>query len=549
MRISFTLPIVLALLAGCQQSNTGEIDYRVADIAGSGFLATSDQLKLAPGEDACDQEDEKACYGERPVYLFEMCEGAACERDFKSGAEEFQLRELSDRHILPDDATLIGKGDPYKVRLMTVFLSDDDTPESFFSEFGLSAASLGEMNKQLVKGKKNLEVTFLANAVDLNPDGTDKARSYDSLGDARVVYYSSDIYTNQFLNIDNVELLGPTKFNGVGLRLTLAMIEMDSEGKRQAELLEKIAGLGKFVLPAATGPIQILNSIGGSLLGDSDRNDTLFRYDNLYDAAGKASVLQGPVLKPGNYVFIRDEDRQQNIPWKELVIDINTKRLYRCQFNSADDRSIGASSCFLFTNQTYVVLQIDRADVTAIVDIAQQSFQDFEQALKDEGLGTGMAAAIDEMMTDLTKASSEGEAIDDLQSARAAQRRGVALMRKGERLKEAGKTDEAKAVAEAAARQKTSMKSDLVNFAEALQNCDWDGSDPNKLLTKTACATLSNEIQDWITASYARRGSNAPGTLASDLSAYAPTSISKNLATDATSAGNWANTLSKLVWP
>lgn len=170
----------------------------------------------------------------------------------------------------------------------------------------------------------------IAVVVNIFPAGEKIDFSSNAPDKGRVVFFSNDVVTEQFLNFDNMPIYGPSSKGKDGLVFGIWIIELDISGKLLGTLLKTIASHGSTPLPASSKGNQILNSIGSTLLDTTSKNDVNFRYYKLMepDAGG---VLPSPIFEAGFRVFIRANlPRSHDINWTKLVLDENTGRLYEC---------------------------------------------------------------------------------------------------------------------------------------------------------------------------------------------------------------------------
>ena len=248
---------------------------------------------------------------------------------------------------------------------------------------------------------------------------------------ARVIFFSTDVeganrvlhYTGQDLNFDNMPIYGPITYNGGPLALDLYLIEIDAESPQIKALLGTIANLGSVVYPPASPALGVLNTVGGALL-DGEQDDTDFRFsvvfdsypDALLDSSSAAAINDGsqPVsfapghawLEEGNYVIVRQENRQDKTPWSELVFDDNTGKIYK---KVSDSQS---SSGEEYRENTYLVVQILKDLPAKDIDQQQVLFSDFRSELKEgaEGEAQKITAAANALATNLTHTSNFDDA-------------------------------------------------------------------------------------------------------------------------------------------
>lgn len=388
-------------LSACSVSNVGEIDYRRADAGVTAFTGEKQDgaYNLEAPQCALDDIGAPDCaatpLGEEKVLFWPS---RLLNRDMKG-------RLGFDNPIKKDDNVA--------VRLRSVYIGRKLVPENFITELGLSSAARGEAAVYLETGKTNLEIAVVANAFQLaGGDRGDFNFDNNSLSEARVVYFSDDVTPGQFLNMNNMLIYGPKKFEGAGIGLTLGVIEMDVEDARQIELLESLAGFGGKAFPAIAPAAGILNSIGGALLGSGNNNDIMFRYDQALDPEDSSTRLNFSRLEEGNYVFVRDHNRARSVPWERLFLDDNTAELWECA-GSAPSR------CARYTDGIYMVIQIARSAASYEVALAQNTLNALEEALSGTEDNEAFKKGVEEIEKQIDRNRLDDEAVALAASARA----------------------------------------------------------------------------------------------------------------------------------
>ena len=302
------LSAVLSITLGaCTISDVGEVDYRRAD---------SVDPSTEPSPEKVIEEREVPCRSRDGI----------CQKEKVEVYARYWPKELQRRDLPSSVATLgpIQANQLFSVRLRTVYIGEHNIPESIFSDLGTSSAARGETLKALQNGagKANMEIAVVANAFQLEREnsGTFDFKP-DSLTDARVVYFSDDVFGGQFLNMNNMLIYGPTTFKGGGLGLTLGIVEIDAENQRQLELVERLASFGGKAFPSIAPVVSVLNSVGSSLFEVGNTDDILFRYDQALDAADGATALNYSRLEEGNYGNVEAlfGKRQRNAAPKTLT--------------------------------------------------------------------------------------------------------------------------------------------------------------------------------------------------------------------------------------
>ena len=276
------------------------------------------------------------------------------------------------RQDLGMPSAAIRNGDSITVRLRHVYVNDCSafpfSPQRVFSNFAIA--------------RPNCEEAVLVNAFEMT-----KGKSFPigptAKNDARVIFFSTDVEggnalgaEGQNLNFDNMPIYGPITYNGGPFALDLYVIEIDAETPQIKALLGTLASLGSIVYAPASPALGVLNTIGGALL-DGEQDDTDFRFSAVFDSyPDTVEDPQGHAwLEEGNYVFVREQDRQQQTPWTELLFDDNTGKIYK---KAADD----SNSREEYRDNTYIVIQILKNLPAKDIDQQQVLFSDFRADLK-----------------------------------------------------------------------------------------------------------------------------------------------------------------------
>lgn len=293
-------------------------------------------------------------------------------------------------NILQEDKprkTIFTEDDKVVVRLLSAYIRNyTEGPLSWFND-----ALEGQI---WPRG----EIAIVVNAFDFG-EGKDKQTSFgfhSSHNDAvskkgKVVYYSDDVVAGQFLNFNNMPIYGPNSkgINGMGFEIWI--VELDITDKLTGELLKTAVAQGRTTYPTLSPANIILDSLGQTVLGSTDTNDTNFLYRVLLEPRTGA-MLQRGFLEVGYYVFIgvgsgaSANTRQTDINWSELWLDENTARLYRYKEGVGDPK--------LYTDYNYIVMSIDKDTGYIDLDIENQLYSKFVQALNEDAYNPLITALV-----------------------------------------------------------------------------------------------------------------------------------------------------------
>lgn len=256
----------------------------------------------------------------------------------------------------------VREGDVYQISLKRMALASENVHGLFLP--------------YLIDRKHQLAV--LAKGFEMSPDaasGVGFDFSPAASNSARVIYYSDDIKAGQELNFSQINLLGPARFEGnpVGLSVFVTRIHGNND-KKMSPVLSSLATLGKNT----TNPdvMSALDVLGSRILEGQDQR--LLRYDAMFLPVTKegsamkkvASQLRTAVFSYGDHIVVRKEDRQSPFPWKDYHYDHTTGYLH----NGSDCSGPRA-------NVSYAVLQVVPADKVAYAQ--QAAYSELRKSVAD----------------------------------------------------------------------------------------------------------------------------------------------------------------------
>ena len=153
----------------------------------------------------------------------------------------------------------------------------------------------------------------------------------------------------------------------------MSIFELDVTSEQAKGMLGILAQIGSIAYPPASPVLGVLNWVGQAILS-SDQDDTEFRYTMVLDPKGGFDHLKHLTLEAGNYILVRSKDRTTPIQWNELVLDENEGRLYKTS----------AAGEVLYTENTYVVVEVNKNTSSVEVDLSQHTFEELLTALREE---------------------------------------------------------------------------------------------------------------------------------------------------------------------
>lgn len=254
-----------------------------------------------------------------------------------------------------DEQAKIVKGDTITIDLKQVFVKD-------FTE----RSGLFDLN-----GTKG-EVAIVANVFEMSNEGGKNKIDFgpDSINNGRVIFFSSDVRKGQYLNLSQIPMYGPMRYNGNRLVMQIYVIEIDAQNSQMTSLLSTLASLGGTAYPPASPVLKVLETLGSSLI-KANKNDIEFAYTMTLLPDAGSGYAEPAILSAGNYIFGRREDRTQDFDWAGLRYDDRTGRL---------EKSDGA----LFRDETYLTLQVDKGYDEISLELEQTTLTELVGQLSEE---------------------------------------------------------------------------------------------------------------------------------------------------------------------
>lgn len=328
----YSLILIFIILTGCAFSQEGAVDYRKAE------LLTKERRNQID-KDIVDEKlpDENGMVV--PVKL---------------------VRKASYANNASHADALIRKGDSITIRLRQGFISQFwELPLNPFRKF-----------------RPNGEIAVIVRAFEF--DGDDATEDFDfgpgGIEEGRLVFFSNDVEEDQFLNFDNMPIYGPITYEGNPIGIDISVIEIDSNSDQMNALLDTLATAGGRAYPPAAPILSILDQLGGSLLR-SGTNDIEMRFTLALDPPNGYRGLFYPRVETGDYVFIREDDRQANTNWAKLELDANSGRIYKVLENSKR---------LPYRDNSYMVMQINKGFDSEDIDLSENTFGKFLERLQEE---------------------------------------------------------------------------------------------------------------------------------------------------------------------
>ena len=216
--------------------------------------------------------------------------------------------------LRPDSDQRLGVTDNFSITLQKVFIDR-------FQEWPVSQNAI---LTQRGLASKHGEIAVLVKSTESGSPRearpTDPTKEFDG---HRLIYYSDDVYQNQFLNFEMaVPLWGPAKVPSGALKLEFVILELDRTSVQTEQLLTTLADIGKSQ-SALSGPLGgALLSLGQTLI-TSANDDRQMRFPIVFD------LDNGPMaLRVGRYVLVRQENRQLPVDWNRICVNDGDGLLY-----------------------------------------------------------------------------------------------------------------------------------------------------------------------------------------------------------------------------
>ncbi|MHA2284117.1 MAG: hypothetical protein ACXAC5_25030 [Promethearchaeota archaeon] len=328
----FCLLLALSILNSCAFSQEGSVDYRKADLL---TKERRDQINKDISENKLPDKNGMVA----PVRL---------------------IRKGSPSNDETHSDSVVREGDSITIRMRQGFISQFwEIPINPFRSF-----------------RPNGEIAVLVQAFEFNGDDTTKDFDFGPGGieKGRLVFFSNDVEENQFLNFDNMPIYGPISYKGNPIGIDIAVIEIDSNSEQMNALLDTLATAGGQAFPPTAPILSILDELGGSLL-TAGTNDIEMRFALALDPPNGYRGLYYPRVEAGDYVFIREQDRQTDTDWANLELDANNGRLYQLTKNSTP---------ILYRDNSYMVIQINKGFDSEDIDLSENTFSKFLDRINEE---------------------------------------------------------------------------------------------------------------------------------------------------------------------
>lgn len=276
----------------------------------------------------------------------------ACPLCCEKGCENGKLQILA-KYVRQEDHE-INKGDTIAIDLKQVFI------KGFKELFGDAF------------GTKRGEIAIVANVYEMDNSEEKRLIKYgeESKKGGRLVFFTDDARPGQFLNMSQIPLYGPIRYNGNRLVLQFYIIELDGADNAQLKsMLGMLSSIGGAAHPPSAPILGLLESLGSALIAKNG-DDTEFAYTMTLLPEQPNPVTHPDILTAGEYVLARKEDR--TIPMDPGVV----------RYNPENGRLYGKDGTAPYRDDTYITVQIvkDFSDDVSL-DLRHVVFSEFLSSL------------------------------------------------------------------------------------------------------------------------------------------------------------------------
>lgn len=283
--------VLLLICSGCSHTDTGQIDYRIAEPPA--ILSSSTIANHSSGQ---------------------ALNPAKLVRRYQPGG--------------PDSEAPFAVDDVYSIEIDQGMMGKQLLEGKFFGkEFGKSAqfailANVFQFASGAAEAKSHRFLEFGPGADPLKSEGD---------AELKLVYYSGDVKRGQPFNFSHIPLVPRTPYAGSSIGIQIVIMEIDSQSGPMRSLLTTLAQFGQKATPSVPGVTDVLFGLGQSLFLGGSHDDRIFEYRFVLSAPSTDANAVQPTFTPGRYVLLRTERRDVDQKWEALRLDHNTGRLFDAQ--------------------------------------------------------------------------------------------------------------------------------------------------------------------------------------------------------------------------
>lgn len=176
----------------------------------------------------------------------------------------------------------------------------------------------------------------------------------------RLVHLSAGVKSDgQYLNFSSLPLYGPITYNGKPMIMEVYVMEMDKiKSQRQRRLLNFLARAGGTPHAPSSPVLKMLEAVGETLM-DNPEGDRTIKFRMVLYPEIEDNLLNAAKLRVGNYVFVKQKDEEDKVPWKSLRLNKVTGRLVR----NGNKQN--------WKEKSYVIVHLNKGYNSAEMDAAQ----------------------------------------------------------------------------------------------------------------------------------------------------------------------------------
>ena len=203
----------------------------------------------------------------------------------------------------------------------------------------------------------------------------------------RLVHYAAGVKKDgQYLNFSSLPLYGPITYHGKPMVLELFVMELDKvKSPRQRRLLNFLARAGGTAHPPSSPVLKLLDAVGETLL-DNPESDRIFKFRMVLYPKIEEDLLNAARMRVGNYVFVKQKDENDEIPWKNL------------RLNKVTGRLVSNGNKENWKDKSYMIVQLNKGYNSVELDSAQLASEVFgklnESTVNDSRAMTDMMSRL-----------------------------------------------------------------------------------------------------------------------------------------------------------
>ncbi len=176
----------------------------------------------------------------------------------------------------------------------------------------------------------------------------------------RIVHFSRGVKKDgQFLNFSSLPIYGPISYSGKPVVLEVFVMELDAiKSPQQQRLMNYLARAGATPQAPSSQVLRLLEGVGETLL-ENPEDSRIFKFRMVLFPKIEDDLLNAAKLRVGNYVFVKQKDEKDSIPWNDI------------RLNKVTGRLVSNGSKQDFVDKSYMILQLNKGYNSVEMDAAQ----------------------------------------------------------------------------------------------------------------------------------------------------------------------------------